>query len=93
VAVGGTDLTANGAGGPWQSETAWIDSSGGPADDGFAIPSWQTGIANSSNQGSTTIRNVPDVAAVRELPSRNDRESFDDKRNPPQSTTYFPKLA
>ena len=63
VAVGGTDLTTNGAGGPWQSETAWIDSSGGPADDGFAIPSWQAGLANSSNQASTTIRNVPDVAA------------------------------
>jgi subtilase family serine protease len=63
VAVGGTDLTTNGAGGPWQSETAWLDSSGGPADDGFAIPSWQVGVANSSNHASTTIRNVPDVAA------------------------------
>jgi subtilase family serine protease len=63
VAVGGTDLTTNGAGGPWRSETAWLDSSGGPADDGFAIPSWQAGVANSSNQASTTIRNVPDVAA------------------------------
>jgi subtilase family serine protease len=63
VAVGGTDLSTNGAGGPWQSETAWVDSSGGPADDGFAIPSWQAGVANSSNQASTTIRNVPDVAA------------------------------
>jgi subtilase family serine protease len=63
VAVGGTDLTTNGAGGPWQSETAWADSSGGPADDGFAIPSWQVGVANSANQASTTVRNVPDVAA------------------------------
>jgi len=63
VAVGGTDLATNGAGGPWQSETAWLDSSGGPADDGFSIPSWQVGVANSSNQASTTIRNVPDVAA------------------------------
>jgi subtilase family serine protease len=63
VAVGGTDLTTNGAGGPWQSETAWADSSGGPADDGFAIPSWQAGVANSANQASTTVRNVPDVAA------------------------------
>jgi subtilase family serine protease len=63
VAVGGTDLTTNGAGGPWQSETAWLDSSGGPADDGFAIPSWQVGVANSSNHASATIRNVPDVAA------------------------------
>jgi subtilase family serine protease len=63
VAVGGTDLTTNGAGGPWQSETAWADSGGGPADDGFAIPSWQAGVANSANQASTTVRNVPDVAA------------------------------
>jgi subtilase family serine protease len=63
VAVGGTDLTTNGTGGPWQSETAWLDSGGGPADDGFAIPSWQVGVANSSNQASTTTRNVPDVAA------------------------------
>jgi subtilase family serine protease len=63
VAVGGTDLTTNGAGGPWQSETAWADSSGGPADDGFALPSWQAGVANSANQGSTSVRNVPDVAA------------------------------
>jgi subtilase family serine protease len=63
VAVGGTDLTTNGAGGPWQSETAWLDSSGGPADDGFAIPSWQVGVANSSNHASAAIRNVPDVAA------------------------------
>src|SRR6202789_909279 len=63
VAVGGTDLATNGAGGPWQSETAWADSGGGPADDGFAIPSWQAGVANSANQASTTVRNVPDVAA------------------------------
>src|SRR5580692_5153323 len=62
VAVGGTDLTTNGAGGAWQSETAWSDSSGGPADDGFPIPNWQAGIANSSNQASNTVRNVPDVA-------------------------------
>jgi subtilase family serine protease len=63
VAVGATDLTTNGAGGPWESETAWADSSGGPSDNGFAIPSWQSGVANSSNAASTTIRNIPDVAA------------------------------
>lgn len=63
VAVGGTDLTTNGAGGPWLSETAWPDSSGGPSDNGFAIPSWQAGVANSLNAASTTVRNVPDVAA------------------------------
>src|ERR1700733_15142779 len=63
VAVGGTDLTTNGAGGSWASETAWADSSGGPSDDKFAIPSWQSGIANSSNGASSTIRDLPDVAA------------------------------
>ena len=63
VAVGGTDLTTNGAGGSWASETAWVDSSGGPSDNGFAIPSWQSGIANSSNGASSTIRDLPDVAA------------------------------
>jgi len=63
VAVGGTDLTTNGAGGPWQSETAWADSSGGPSDDGFAIPSWQVGVADTGNGASTTKRNIPDVAA------------------------------
>jgi subtilase family serine protease len=63
VAVGGTDLTTNGAGGAWEGETAWPDSSGGPSDNNFSIPSWQSGVANSSNGASTTIRNLPDVAA------------------------------
>jgi subtilase family serine protease len=63
VAVGGTDLTTSGPGGSWVSETAWSNSSGGPADDGFAIPSWQSGVNNSSNGASSTIRNIPDVAA------------------------------
>jgi len=62
VAVGATDLTTNGAGGSWASEVAWPDSGGGPADNGFALPSWQSGIANSSNGASTTIRDIPDVA-------------------------------
>ena len=63
TAVGGTDLTTNGAGGAWESETAWADSSGGPADNGFAIPSWQAGVADSANGASSTIRDLPDVAA------------------------------
>ncbi len=63
VAVGGTDLTTTGAGGTWVSEVAWVDSSGGPSDNGFAIPSWQSGIANSANGASSTIRDIPDVAA------------------------------
>jgi subtilase family serine protease len=65
VSVGGTDLTTSGAGGPWASETAWIDSSGGISPAGIAIPSWQqlSGVINSSNGGSTTLRNGPDVSA------------------------------
>jgi hypothetical protein len=63
TAVGGTDLVTNGAGGSWNSESAWISSGGGISLDGIPIPDWQAGVANSSNQGSTTLRNVPDVAA------------------------------
>lgn len=62
TAVGGTDLLTTHAGGRWRNETAWDLSGGGISPDGIAIPSWQTGIANSSNLGSTTLRNVPDVA-------------------------------
>jgi subtilase family serine protease len=67
VSVGGTDLTTSGAGGAWASETAWVDSGGGisPSPERIAIPSWQqlSGVINSSNRGSTTLRNGPDVAA------------------------------
>jgi len=65
VSVGGTDLITASGGGPWQSETAWTDSGGGISPDSVAIPSWQqlTGVINSSNHGSTTLRNGPDVSA------------------------------
>jgi subtilase family serine protease len=65
VSVGGTDLTTASAAGPWKSETAWVDSGGGISPDGIAIPSWQklSGVINSSNRGSTTLRNGPDVSA------------------------------
>ncbi len=65
VSVGGTDLVTSGAAGPWQSETAWVDSGGGISPDGIAIPAWQrlAGVINSSNRGSTSVRNGPDVAA------------------------------
>ncbi len=65
VAVGGTDLTTSSAGGPWSSETAWNDSGGGISPDSIAIPSWQqiSGVINSSNKGSTSLRNGPDVSA------------------------------
>jgi subtilase family serine protease len=65
VSVGGTDLITASAGGPWKSETAWVDSGGGISPDKIAIPSWQqlAGVINSSNKGSTTLRNGPDVSA------------------------------
>ena len=69
TAVGGTHLTTNGAGGAWDSESAWnsapfdpYGSGGGISPDSIAIPSWQNGVANTSNAGSTTLRNIPDVA-------------------------------
>ena len=65
VSVGGTDLTTVSAGGARASETAWVDSGGGISPDKIAIPSWQklSGVINSSNKGSTTYRNGPDVSA------------------------------
>jgi uncharacterized repeat protein (TIGR03803 family) len=68
--VGGTELMTSGGGGPWESEVAWNDppggaSGGGPADNdlpSFYIQSWQMPVINSSNMGSTTLRNSPDVA-------------------------------
>ena len=63
TAVGGTDITTTGPGGAWVAETAWVGSSGGVSTNGFAIPSYQAPYINSSNGGSTTLRNVPDVAA------------------------------
>jgi subtilase family serine protease len=64
TAVGGTDLQVTKPGGPWSSETAWVDSGGGISPDAIPIPAWQqlTGVINSSNKGSKTLRNVPDVA-------------------------------
>jgi subtilase family serine protease len=72
--VGGTILTTNGAGGPWASEIAWgttttscppYSSGGGISPDKIPIPSYQqlSGVINSRNGGSTSYRNVPDVAA------------------------------
>jgi hypothetical protein len=63
TAAGGTDLTTSSPAGPWESETGWIGSGGGFSTNGFSIPSYQVPVINSSNQGSTTLRNIPDVAA------------------------------
>ena len=62
TSVGGTDLVTAGVGAAWSSEVAWSDSGGGISPDGIPIPAWQAGLANASNGGSTTLRNVPDVA-------------------------------
>ncbi len=62
TAVGGTNLVTNGAGGVWVSEAAWGGSGGGVSPDGLPIPGYQAGVATSSNGGSATLRNVPDVA-------------------------------
>ena len=64
--VGGTNLKTTGAGGPYLSETVWNDGGGigssGGVSSNFSIPPWQLGINMTANKGSTTMRNVPDVA-------------------------------
>jgi kumamolisin len=66
ITVGGTDLITQSAGGPWASETVWIDGGGGYwAADDILIPSWQQlpGVITTANEGSTVYRNGPDVSA------------------------------
>ena len=63
--VGGTTLTTSGADGPWSSEVAWNwNNNGGSGGgiSGYGIPTWQQGINMTSNLGSTSFRNYPDVA-------------------------------
>ena len=63
--VGGTDLQTNGAGGAWSGETGWSGSAGGPSlDTSIATPDYQLPFINALNKGSTTLRNVPDIAAA-----------------------------
>jgi subtilase family serine protease len=76
--VGGTTLTTIGSNGAWGSETVWLtpatsdpldgntpeEASGGGVSLTYAIPDWQQGISMTANQGSTTMRNLPDVALV-----------------------------
>jgi len=73
--VGGTTLTTNPTNGVWQSETAWLTqadssqglpyaSTGGGISTVYPIPSWQQGLSMTANQGSTTMRNLPDVSMV-----------------------------
>jgi subtilase family serine protease len=63
--VGGTTLTTE-MNGAWKSESVWNwgggQGSSGGISTGYGIPGWQQGISMSANQGSTTRRNIPDVA-------------------------------
>ena len=59
--IGGTDLSMNGAGVSWQSETVWPGSAGGILST-VPIPYYQKPINMSANGGSTTLCNVPDVS-------------------------------
>ncbi len=64
--VGGTDLQVTGPGGAWLSEVAWPDGGGGvDSKDAIPIPVWQQlpGVITAANEGSTTLRNSPDVSA------------------------------
>lgn len=63
TSVGGTDLDTSSAGGPWASETGWVDGGGGISPNKFAIPSWQTAAAAGCAKCSQTYRNGPDVSA------------------------------
>ncbi len=70
--VGGTELTTTGPAGSWVSETTWnsgssfsgTEATGGGLSLTYPIPVWQQGISMTANQGSTTMRNTPDVAMV-----------------------------
>ncbi|MEY2427256.1 MAG: hypothetical protein QOJ40_141, partial [Verrucomicrobiota bacterium] len=64
--VGGTALTTSSPGGAWVSETTWSGSGGGISTN-YTIPSWQQGVSMSANQGSTTMRNIPDVACLADV--------------------------
>ncbi|MGD0261290.1 MAG: protease pro-enzyme activation domain-containing protein [Verrucomicrobiota bacterium] len=67
--VGGTALTTTSEGG-WSSETTWnqgggVGSSGGISSS-YPIPYWQQTVNMATNLGSTTMRNIPDVALTAE---------------------------
>ncbi|MCE0485230.1 MAG: S53 family serine peptidase [Methylacidiphilales bacterium] len=68
--VGGTILNTTSSGGSYASETAWNRNNGigtgGGVSTQYSIPSWQQGISMTANLGSTTMRNVPDVALTAE---------------------------
>jgi subtilase family serine protease len=71
--VGGTTLSTTGPQGSWTSEVVWSwfttpwegltdRASSGGISTHFSQPVWQQGLATSGNGGSSTARNIPDVA-------------------------------
>jgi hypothetical protein len=60
--VGGTTLLTD-ASGLWKSERAWYGSGGGISTV-YSIPAWQQGLDFKASKGSSTMRNIPDVAMV-----------------------------
>jgi len=80
--VGGTTLTMSGAGAAYYSEQVWnlgdlggsgwslngngYWGSGGGVCADYSIPWWQTNLNMTTNGGSTTLRNIPDVALTAE---------------------------
>ncbi len=64
--VGGTTLTMTSTGVAWSAETVWNwgggTGTGGGISTNVPIPGWQQGLSMTANHGSTTRRNVPDVA-------------------------------
>jgi subtilase family serine protease len=73
--VGGTTLTTTGPQGSWTGETVWSwftqpfegltdKASSGGISSTYHLPAWQQGLATSGNMGSSSFRNIPDVAMV-----------------------------
>jgi PKD repeat protein len=71
--VGGTMLTTAGPTNSWVSETVWQEGNQGSSRrpdylgtgggvSSYAIPPWQQGINMATNSGSSSYRNLPDVA-------------------------------
>jgi uncharacterized repeat protein (TIGR01451 family) len=71
--VGGTTLTVTGTNGAYSSETVWNwdiefgtnydgEGSSGGISSFYTIPYWQTNINMSLSRGSSSFRNIPDVA-------------------------------
>lgn len=69
VGVGGTTLRINSTSGAYTSESVWGGTSngttygtGGGISGRWPIPTYQQGVVSAASLGSSTMRNVPDVA-------------------------------